>query len=137
MKRIILFVILCLSFAFVSCTKDDLDKSSFSIYGEWGMLDGTIVDEDGKSTTYPAMGFGNYYEIDTFFTNGTYTQSSSSSTKAGVFSYNESTKELKMKENGYTYYAPSYITVISSSEMTQFIDYGKIGSITKHFKKLQ
>lgn len=137
MKRFFLFVILCFSVAFVSCTKDNLDKSPFSIYGEWGMLDGTIVNEDGSSTTYLAMGFGNYYEIDAFSTNGTYTQSSSSTSRYGVFSYNESSKELKMKENGTTYYVPSYITVISSTEMTQFVDYGKIGSITKHFKKLQ
>ena len=81
MKRIAIYIILFISFVFVSCSKDNIDKSSFSIYGEWGMLDGTIVDENGKSTTYPAMGFGYYYEIDAFYTNGTYTQSSSSTGK--------------------------------------------------------
>ena len=103
------------------------------------MVSGTITESDGTTTRFDKLGKGEYYQYMEFKVDGTLikTELPNLTQTYGVFTYNDETRSIAYKYDGYKYYVPGIISVISSKEMVFTTDYGNVGSSTQYFIKVK
>ena len=135
MKRHLLLLLL-IPFLLISCTKDN---GYFTLIGKWAMVSGTITDSDGKTQRFEKLGAKEYYQYMEFRADGTLIKTTLPDKTAsyGVYVYNDATRAISYKYDGYSYYVPGIISVISAKEMNLTTDYGPVGSSTQYFVKVR
>ena len=141
MKKL-LFSFLFFSLLVASCNSNEPVKSNeasqFTIIGKWGMVSGTITNEDGTTNRYGENNDGSYYQTLEYLVDGTFIKTTlpDKNVSYGTYTYNNSNQTMEYKLDGNKYYVSAYITIHSAKEMTIFTDYKDEGSITQYMKKI-
>ena len=102
------------------------------------MESGTITNSDGSTTIYDKLSGGAYYQYIEYRVDGSFVKTTwpDGTQSWGVYTYDDVTRSLSYKQNGFNYYVPATITVLSAKEMIISSNYGTEGMITQHMIKL-